>query len=155
MSVKSKTAIEHFYSGLNCAQSVFLTYANELSIDRETALKIASGFGAGMGREQETCGAVSGAVMVLGLMNTVPGRTLNENKEASYAAVSGFINSFRDQFGSVLCRDILDGCDLKTEEGQQQFKEQELLDKRCVHCVKLAINLLENLSQKQQVKHVQ
>ncbi|MBN2426288.1 MAG: C_GCAxxG_C_C family protein [Calditrichaceae bacterium] len=149
MSVKAKTAVERFRNGLNCSQSVFVTFADELSIDKEIAFKIASGFGAGMGREQETCGAVSGAVMVLGLMNTVPGRTLNENKEASYAAVSRFISTFKKQFGSILCRDILDGCDLKTEEGQKQFTEQELLDKRCVHCVELAVNLLESIKHDQ------
>lgn len=69
MKTKAEKAIAYFNSGLNCAQSVFTAYAEEFNIDPELAISISCGFGGGMGRLQETCGAVTGAFMVLGMHN--------------------------------------------------------------------------------------
>ena len=64
---KVNDAVACFNNGFNCAQAIFTAYCDELGLDEETALKIACGFGAGMGRLQETCGAVSGAYLAIGL----------------------------------------------------------------------------------------
>ncbi len=67
MKSKEEIAVESFRSGLNCAQSVVAAYADEMSFDRNLALSISCGFGGGMGRLQETCGAATGAFMILGI----------------------------------------------------------------------------------------
>jgi C_GCAxxG_C_C family probable redox protein len=66
MNTKPEQAADTFKNGFNCAQAVFATYAEEFGIDRTEALKISCGFGAGMGRRQEVCGAVSGAILLIG-----------------------------------------------------------------------------------------
>ena len=81
---KSLIAVEHFKT-MNCAQSVLVCFANELNLDELTALKIASGFGGGMARA-ETCGAVTGAYMVLGLKAQTEGKSIQEIKAEAKAA---------------------------------------------------------------------
>ena len=63
---RSERAVSKFVAGYNCAQSVFYAFSDDLKIDQDTGLKIACGFGAGMGRQGEVCGAVTGGIMVLG-----------------------------------------------------------------------------------------
>ena len=80
-----------------------------------------TGFGAGMGRRQEVCGAVTGGIMVLGCLY---GRGENDAKDAqdgAYRKVRTLMDEFAGQTGSVLCREILDGCDLMTDAGQKRF----------------------------------
>ena len=75
---RSEQAKELFLSGYNCAQSVVLSFADDLKFSKELAQKMAAGFGGGMGKQQETCGAVTGAIMVLGLLK---GEQVNNNDE--------------------------------------------------------------------------
>lgn len=130
-------AEERFLAGYNCAQAVLYSLADELGIDRNTALKIACGFGAGIGRSQEVCGAVSGGVMALGLKY---GRGEGEEKsrtEDTYRRTREFIAHFTRRHGSVQCRDLI-GCNLQTPEGQQSFKDRDLLHTTCAQCVRTA-----------------
>lgn len=93
---KEELAISYFQNGFNCAQSVLSSYKDEINLPEEILLKVASGFGAGMGRLQETCGAISGAYMVLGLKY---GQYKKEDKEANqktYALVREFVRSLKN-----------------------------------------------------------
>ena len=118
-------------------------YATRLGLDGNTALKIASGFGGGIGRMAETCGAVTGAMMVLGLEhgNTAPDR---EAKERVYEQVREFAQRFRARNGSLLCRELL-GCDISTPEGLQQAREADFVLKICPKFVRDAAEILEEM----------
>ncbi len=142
---KTEIALDKFKSGYNCAQSVLFAYCQELGMDKNTALKLSCGFGAGLGRKQETCGAVSGAIMVLGFKH---GRGLVDDKSATdntYTKTRELIDRFIKEQGSTQCRTLLNGCDLLTEAGQKTFKEKDLFNTRCVKCVESAVNILEEI----------
>ena len=137
-------AVATFKEGFNCSQSLLATFADQFKLDAELAFKLANGFGGGMGRKQEVCGAVSGAIMVLGLKY---GRKLNEPKEKQellYAKVQQLINGFNAAEGSINCRTLLDGCNLLSPEGQAMFKEKNL-GITCQRCIATATTLVDSL----------
>jgi C_GCAxxG_C_C family probable redox protein len=145
MKTKSEVATEKFLSGYNCAQSVIYAYAPELGLDNDAALKVATGLGAGMGRRGEVCGAVTGAILVLGLKF---GRGEDQDRSATeqtYQKTLKLMAQFESKHGSCLCRVLLEGCDLRSPQGQQYFKEHDLLHKTCAGCVRSAAEALSEL----------
>jgi len=127
--------------GFNCSQSVFSTYCGEFGIDKETALRVACGLGAGMGRLQETCGAVSGAYLLIGLKY---GKYLKEDdaaKEKTYAMVREFAKLFEEKHKTTSCRQLL-GVDLINGD-------KELVSERvkaiCPQLVRDAAEIVEKL----------
>ena len=142
---KSEHARELFLSGYNCAQSVVLAFAEDLKFSKELAQKMAAGFGGGMGKQQETCGAVTGGIMVLGLLR---GELVNNNddlKESTYFSVKEFTQKFVSEFNTTSCRDLIK-CDLNTPEGAAKFKEEQIMEKVCANCVAKAVTLIESLT---------
>ncbi len=142
---KSEQAISKFMGGYNCAQSVFYAFCEDLGVDQDTALKVACGFGAGMGRKGEVCGAVTGGIMALGVKY---GRGEKEDRavtDAAYVKVRELMDQFASRNGTCICRQLLNGCDLTTEEGQKYFKENDLLNKACKLCVQSAVEILETM----------
>jgi C_GCAxxG_C_C family probable redox protein len=136
-----ETALSRFAEGLNCSQAVFSSYAE--GIDQEAALKIASGFGGGMGRMAETCGAVTGAMMALGLR--YGGNSPNpETKERIYGKIREFADHFKARNGSLACRELL-GCDISTPEGHEVAREKKLFASVCPECVRDAAEILEEM----------
>jgi C_GCAxxG_C_C family probable redox protein len=145
MSDKSYMATEEFLSGYNCAQSVLAAFCEETGVSDDMALKISCGLGAGMGRNQEVCGAVTGGILVLGLRH---GRGVHDEQPATaltYQKTREFMVLFAERNGSFICRELLDGCDLKTEAGQQQFKDKDMKNKVCKVCVESAVEILERI----------
>lgn len=143
MTNKIQIAKEKFESGYNCAQSVLFAFKENSQISEDIALKIATGFGAGYGRMQEVCGAVSGAIMAMGLKY---GRGEQADKEITinmYQRTQDFIKSFEKIHGSIICRELLNGCDLRTDLGQIEFKEKDLFNQTCVRCVETAARIIE------------
>jgi C_GCAxxG_C_C family probable redox protein len=132
-----------FAQGFSCSQAIMGAYAPSLGLDRETGLRLGSGFGGGMGRLGETCGAVTGAFMVLGLKygSTIPGQ---QAKEAVYAKIRQFAERFKGRCGSLVCRDLL-GCDLNTPEGYAEAQEKKLFATICPKYVQTAAELLEEM----------
>ena len=128
----------------NCAQAVFATYAPAFGVGEVEALKAAAGFGGGMGRLQETCGAVTGGLMVLGCRYGMvrPGET--EAKEETYAQVQEFVRRFREIHGTSSCRELL-GCDLNTPEGMARYRENDLGTIVCAECIRSACRLLDEM----------
>ena len=100
-------AAELFLQGYNCAQSVAVAFSDVTGLTPEFSARIASSFGGGMGRMREVCGAVSGMLMVAGLLYgyDVPGE--DAAKKAHYARVQELAGKFRDEVGSIVCREIL------------------------------------------------
>ena len=137
---KAEDAI-NFFQGYNCAQSVLTAYAVDYDLEKDKALQVAVGFGAGMGRVQETCGAVSGAIMVLGLKSGFKEEDGRGKINEVYARVHRLIDEFAAKEGTAKCRDLL-GCDLSTEEGQKVFRENNLREK-CRGYIRLCCELLD------------
>jgi C_GCAxxG_C_C family probable redox protein len=142
---RSDQAKELFLSGHNCAQSVLLSFADDLKFSKELALKMAAGFGGGMGKQQKTCGAVTGAIMVLGLLKGEEVSNNEELKAASYGAVKDLTRDFVAEYKTTQCRDLI-GCDLNTPEGSAKFKEDEIMENVCAGCVEKAVEILEDLT---------
>jgi C_GCAxxG_C_C family probable redox protein len=137
---KSQIAIENFKT-LNCSQSVLLSYADELKLDEMTALKISAGFGGGMAMA-ETCGAVTGAYMVLGLKIQSEGKTIQEIKTETKVAVKKFNELFIAKHGSLKCKKLL-GVDISTPEGSGVANEKNLFNTVCAELVGSAAEILE------------
>ena len=126
-------------SKMNCAQAVLTAYCEELGLDRAAALKLARGFGGGMGRTGKTCGAVSGAYMVLGLREAAQGR---EGIEAVYAQIKELNRKFIELHGSTECTSLL-GRDLSTPDGLVIARSEGLFTSVCPQFVRTAVELLE------------
>ncbi|MHB8127710.1 MAG: C-GCAxxG-C-C family protein [Mobilitalea sp.] len=141
---KSENAVHCFSNGFNCSQAVFSTYCEQLGLDKETALKIACPFGSGMGRMAETCGAVTGAYLLIGLKY---GKYLPEDnaaKEKSFQLMRDFNEKFKELHGSLCCRDLLK-YDLSTPEGLQYIVDNGLWDSLCPVFIKDAAMIIEEL----------
>jgi len=140
----SEKAVEIFDSGLNCAQAVISLYAEKYRLDRELALRLTCGFGAGMARMQETCGAVTGAMMIIGLAVADMKPDYADRKEEVYAIIHDFIKHFKERNNFIKCSELLN-CDVNTEEGKYFYDVNELHDKVCLKCVKDAVDILDIL----------
>lgn len=131
----------HKEGGLNCAQAMLSVYGAGFGLDKETAIKLASCFGGGMGRMGETCGSVTGAFMVLGLTYEPKDPKARDN-------VFALARKFRDKFvarnGSIRCKDLL-GFDMDTEEGMRIIKEKKLTAAICPKMDRDAAEILEEL----------
>jgi C_GCAxxG_C_C family probable redox protein len=135
--MKGEEAVATFTSGFNCAQSTFLPFAKAYGLGEKEAALLASSFGAGMGRTQEYCGAVTGGMMALGLDCGFSDPTDQGGKDRALAATKAFLADFRARFGSLRCKDLI-GCDLNTDEGQRYHKESGQRDEVCAKCVSYA-----------------
>jgi C_GCAxxG_C_C family probable redox protein len=144
-STRSERALALFGEGCNCAQAVLGAFAPGLGMTEENALRVATGFGGGMGRTSGTCGAVTGACMALGLMRGMRKTGEAAAKEATYEAVQDFVQQFKEAHGSVACTELL-GVDLGTPEGRTTAKEQGLFAARCNGYVRDAVLILEDVS---------
>ena len=136
---KVEKAEELFKSGMNCSQAVFCAFADEFGMDEDTAAKVSSGLGGGVGRTREVCGAVTGAALVLGMRH-------GPDKNAVYPSVQDFVAKFKAECGSVVCRELLAGTGA-TAGGAAEERTNEYYRKRpCVELVKLAAGFLEEES---------
>jgi len=104
---RSKIAREYFDKGYNCCQAVVLAFSDITGFDEKTAATVASGFGGGMGRMREVCGAVSGMTIVAGFIAPATDTSDKNAKSANYALVQKFASEFRDLNGSIICRELL------------------------------------------------
>lgn len=145
METKTELAVEKFLSGYNCAQSVLYAFGPDYGLEGETALKVATGLGAGMGRRGEVCGAVTGGILALGVRW---GRGDHQDRtatEETYQKTLELMGRFEKKQGSCLCRALIEGCDLRTPEGQAYFKQHDLLHKTCAPCVETVCETLSEL----------
>jgi C_GCAxxG_C_C family probable redox protein len=137
-------AVSCFKDGSNCAQALLFTYGVQFGLDKNTALKIATPFGAGTGRLGQTCGAVIGALMVLGLKYGTVKPKEKGSKDKAYDRAEEFVSKFKFRNGSITCKTLL-GCDVSTLEGMKFAKEQNLIDTLCPKFVKDAAEIIEEM----------
>jgi C_GCAxxG_C_C family probable redox protein len=143
MSERTEEAVATFKEGYNCAQAAFSAFAVELGMSREQAMKVAIGFGGGMARQGDTCGAVTGAMMALGLAHG-SAEADEAAKQRVYASIWQFLAEFRARHGSTLCRDLLE-CDLGTEEGRKRAHDTGVTKARCPGFVGSAVEIVEKM----------
>lgn len=108
MGIYSEKAINNFKSGYNCAQSVFLAFAEDFGFDKETALKLSSSFGGGMGRLREVCGAVSSMFAIAGLKYGYTSTNNDEAKAKHYELIQALAEKFKSKYGTIICRELLE-----------------------------------------------
>lgn len=143
---KAEMAVSRFKEGALCSQSVFTSFSEELGLDRETASKIATPFGGGMSRMGETCGAVTGAFMAIGLKhgNMSNWKVDDPQKDKAYDLTKRFVQEFTSIHGSIKCSDLL-GCNIGTPEGRQIAKDKDLFTTLCPGFVRDAAIILYKL----------
>ena len=146
MDAKGRKAVanERFLGSFNCAQSVFSAFAPELGLDKATALKIAGAFGAGIAYTGETCGAVTGALMVIGLKHGKADPEDEEAKERCYAKAKMFMERFHARCGALQCRQLI-GYDLSKPEEVLSAKAAGIFTERCPAFVLAATEILEEI----------
>jgi len=137
-------ALDAFLQGFSCAQAILSAYGTRFGLDRETALKVSGAFGAGMARTGETCGAVTGALMVIGLKHAKMRKGDDDSRELAYAMAQEFMDTFRERNRSLLCRELL-GVDVGTPEGMAAVRERDLFRTVCPRFVQSAGEILEGL----------
>ena len=136
-------ALEYYNNNFNCSQGVFTAFATEMGMDEKTALKVATNFGGGE-RKGELCGAVAGALMVLGLRCGHCESDDTEGKAKAYAVSEEFMNRFIERNGSVVCRELL-GYDLTKKEDMEIIQEKNLFRTLCPKMVKCAAEILDEM----------
>jgi len=144
LSEHSDRAKELFEKGHNCSQAVFAAYADEMGVDFDTALKIASSFGGGMGRLREVCGAVSGMFMVAGMKYGSTDPTDQGAKAEHYKLIQALAKRFEKENGSIICRELL-GLAVKNDEPQPEARTEKYYKKRpCMELVEQAARILDD-----------
>lgn len=137
-------AVAAFSRGASCSMAVFSVYAPDLGLDAGTAASIASPFGAGISRSGEICGAVTGALMVIGLAQRKEDIRDAPSREKVYALSKRFIAEFTARNGSVMCTELI-GYDLSQEDQYREAKDAKVFATRCPKLVRDAAEILERM----------
>ena len=127
---------------MNCSQSVLSVFCSEFGLERNPALRLAMGFGGGMGRTGKTCGAVTGAYMVLGLSQRLNVNNPRESIEKTYKSVHEFNRKFQALRGSLICKELI-GYDLNTPEGLIEARNRNIFSTVCPNIVSDSVKILE------------
>jgi C_GCAxxG_C_C family probable redox protein len=143
-SARIDEATACFMGGFNCAQAVCSAFAEQYGLDRKTALKVSGAFGGGMASTAETCGAVTGGLMVIGLKYGKCKPEDDEAKQRCQAKAQDFLARFRMKHSSLICRELL-GCDISTPEGKLTHEVNQLKERKCKNFVADASEILEEI----------
>lgn len=139
---RQEKAIEIFRQGYNCSQAVAMAFDDVVGIDKDTLAKMAVGLGGGVGRMREVCGTVSGMAMVLGL---IYGSSESDSKNTVYPYVQKACEKFKDENGSIVCRELLAGVSA-SKGGTAEARTPEFYKKRpCAELVGDAVRIVEEI----------
>ena len=138
----SKYAVELFTEGYNCAQAVAAAFGDVTGLDEKTAARMASCFGGGMGRMREVCGAVSGMLLVAGLLYGYDDPKATKEKRELYAQIQAMAGQFRQELGSIVCRDLLKNP--PADPNPTPRTEQFYKDRPCARMVATAARIMED-----------
>lgn len=143
MNDRSEEAKNNFLAGMNCAQAVLCAFADRCGLDRETALKLASGFGGGIARQREVCGAITGMCMAADLIRGPGEGSDKAAKDEHYAFIRGLCDAFRDETGSIVCRELLGLAPKQSDSPVSEVRTAAYYAKRpCAELVELAAKIL-------------
>jgi C_GCAxxG_C_C family probable redox protein len=144
MTHEIDTAVSTFADGFSCSQAILSAFSEGLGLDRTTALRISTAFGGGIAGRGLTCGAVTGALMVIGLRY---GRIAAEDtaaKEKTYELSRELIRQFTERHGSTVCRELLD-VDISTPEGKERASVEGFTGTLCTAYVRSAAEIVKAL----------
>lgn len=141
---KAENAVNLFKEGFLCSQAIAATYGPELGIPSEIALKLSAPFGGGVARLAGTCGAVNGALMILGLKYGHNQAKDEQTREKAYNLTRRFIQEFEDINGTTICKELLN-CDISNSEELKRAREEKLFIDVCPKLVRDASEILEKL----------
>ena len=145
MMKKSEKALSYFNNSFNCAQSVFTTFGPELGLTEDECLKIACAFGAGMGKQQHVCGAVTGALMVLGARFGKAKNDPESKKDLTYSKADEFLNRFKAKNDSITCKELLRGLNMNNPDELKKINELRLFETSCEKYIQDAVEIIENM----------
>lgn len=140
MRTHQEQALALFKQGYNCSQAVFAAFCDETGLDAETALKISSSFGGGMGRMREVCGAVSGMFMVAGMQNGCTDPKNAAAKAEHYKLIQALAAKFKEANGSIICRELLEGCPVSAGPSPEGAPKKPA----CDHLVQQAAQIVDD-----------
>jgi len=146
---KIDQAVETFSNDHNCSQSILMTFGPEFGLPVEFARSIAAPFGAGISHQGEVCGAVTGAVMFLGLLAGRRGLPLLEEKSLAYSLALEFMDQFRNRCGNLRCRELL-GYDVSDPEKLERVKSAGIFESVCPRFVRTSAEILVEMIEKYQ-----
>ena len=150
---REKRAEELFLEGYNCAQSVFLAFEDLYDIDHDTALKLSSSFGAGMGRLREVCGTVSGMFLVAGVLYGYDKPDAQLEKTEHYKRIQELASHFREENGSIICRELL-GLKQGWDEPVPELRTAEYYKKRpCSKLAGMSARIMDSYIKEQEEKN--
>lgn len=147
---KGDIAKQNFMNGYNCSQAVLLAFCEDFGLEKETALKISEPFGGGMGRMREVCGTVTGMFMVIGLAMGNDNSKNNTTKKNVYKSVQELAAKFKEDNGSIICRELLGLQKANKESYVPSERTNEYYKKRpCPELCKYAADILEEYLKKE------
>ena len=144
MDTKAGIAVEIFSKGFNCAQAVLASHSEEYGLDTTTAKKVAGAFGGGMANNGEVCGAVTGALMLIGLKYGKYKEDDSVSKGNTIKITNNYLEKFEKEFGSIKCKDLIK-YDLKIEEEAAKARESGIFKTLCPLLVKKSVELIEEI----------
>ena len=140
---RKELAVKYFYDGYNCSQSVVLSFSDILSLDKHTLLTLSSPFGGGISRLRETCGAVSGMCIVIGLLFGYDDISNKQEKIRVYDLTQKLVKKFENRIGAISCRDIMK-IDHKHDSPIPSDRNKDFYANRpCANCIGTAAEILE------------
>ena len=143
MTNYSLKAVENFKEGYNCAQSVFLTFAENCGLDKKTALKLSSSFGGGMGRLREVCGAVTSMFAIAGIKKGYISAIDDLAKAEHYELIQHLAEEFKKEHRTIICRELLGLPDGADEPTPSKRTEQYYQERPCENFIKTAVKIIE------------
>ncbi len=141
---KADEAIALYSEGFNCAQALLSVYASDYGLDRGTALRLASGFGAGIARTDNICGQISSPIMILGLRYGGTSADDTAAQEKTFQVVGEFIREFVKRNGTVNCTGLL-GYNLSDPRQAAEARERKIMAARCPWLIRDAVEILDAL----------
>ena len=141
---KPDDAESSFRSGFTCSAAVFSTFSRELGLDDKTAKKVACGFGGGISHTGNICGAVSGAILAIGLKYGKTQEGDDTATEKTRSTVRQFIDEFRERNGSINCTELLE-LDLSNPVDLARARDKGLFKTKCPALVRDAAEILETI----------
>ena len=140
---KGEKAEALFVEGYNCAQAVFGAFCEDFGLDFETAMKLSSGFGGGMGRLREVCGAVSGMFMVFDMKHGYTSPTDTQAKMELYSHIQAMAKSFEEENGSIICKELLGLAEKKSDPTPDSRTSEYYKKRPCKELVKIAADIVD------------
>ena len=142
---RAEKALSYFDNKFNCAQSVLTAFADESGLSEDDSLRVSCAFGGGMGRQQHTCGAVTGAAMALGLRFGTGKNDEEEKKQQTYNLTVELFDEFTKLNGSTNCRELLNNLNMRDDKDLELINVQNLFHTNCRKYVADAVRIAENI----------